>query len=101
MKKLILLCIFFTLSIFSAEFTVTLPAESVVLSLLTVHIGSWSELTLSDISKEIAKKDFSQISLEKYLLQRMLGDTHVICPELSNAAEAIIARSYPSKSLSN
>ena len=92
MKKFTFLGIFLIQSVLASDLYVRLPNQQEILSLLSQHIRSWSEITLKDLSQDLAQKTYSQASLNKYLVTRMFGDTHTTCPELSNAAEAIISK---------
>lgn len=90
MKKIIMLCILSSKFICTSEKQgFILPSGQEIFALLSTHIRSWSEITLRDLSQELSNQTHSKTSLNDYLLQRMLGDTQIICTELSNAAEAL------------
>lgn len=99
--NLILLFFITSLSASASDFIVTLPNQNKVLSMLSTYTVCWSDITLNNISHEIAGKNFSQASLEKYLLKKMFGDTNTKCAELSLAAQAIISQSSPAIELTN
>lgn len=98
MKKIIVICIIFSKFIFTSVFSsekqvFILPPQKEILSLLSAHITYWSEVTLKELSQELAEKTHSKASLNGYLSLRMFGDCKARCQELSNAAEAIAEKS--------